>query len=109
MGLAGSGAADQHEIALVIEEVAGGQVADQGLVDLGRFEVELFQFLGQRQLGDGHLVFDRAGLLLADLGGQQVADDLLRFVLALQRRADDLIIGRPHAVELQLAHGVQHL
>jgi hypothetical protein len=33
---------DQHEVALMIEEVTGGQVADQGLVDLGRVEVELF-------------------------------------------------------------------
>lgn len=41
MGFAGSGTTDQHEVALVIKEVATGQVADQGLVDLGRLEVEL--------------------------------------------------------------------
>ena len=35
---------------------------------------------------DRHLVFDRARLLLADLGIQQVADDLLRLVLALGPR-----------------------
>ena len=44
MGFAGSGAADQNQIALVIEEVPGGQVTDQGLVDLSRFEVELFYY-----------------------------------------------------------------
>lgn len=109
MGLSGSGAADQHEVALMIEEVSGGQVADQGLVDLGGREVELVDFLGQRQFGDGHLVFDRARLLLTDLGGQQIADDLLWLVLSLDRCGDDLVVGRPHAVELQLAHGVQHL
>ena len=109
MGLAGSCSADQHEVALMIEEVAGGEVTDQGLVDLGRFEVELLDLLGQRQLGDRHLVFDRACLLLTDLGGQEVANDLLRLVLSLDRRGDDLVVGCPHAVELELAHGVQHL
>lgn len=109
MGLAGPRAADQHEIALMIQKVAGGEVADQGLVDLGRFEVELVDLLGQRQFGDGHLVFDRARLLLTDLGGQQITDDLLRLVLSFDRRGDDLVVGRPHAVELQLTHGVQHL
>ena len=63
----------------MIQEVAGGEVADQGLVDLGRLEVELLDLLGQRQFGDGHLVFDRTRLLLADLGVQQIADDLLRW------------------------------
>lgn len=109
MGLAGSRSADQHEVALMIEEVSGGEVVDQGLVDLGGLEVELFDLLGQRQLGDGHLVFDRARLLLTDLGGQEVANDLLWLVLSLDRRGDDLVVGCPHAVKLQLAHGVQHL
>ena len=58
MGFAGACAADQDEVALMVEEVAVGQVADQGLVNLGGLEVELLQFLGERQLGDGHLVFD---------------------------------------------------
>jgi hypothetical protein len=109
MGLASPGSADQHEVTLMVEEASGGQVPDQGLVDLGRLEVELVDLLGQRQLGDGHLVLDRARLLLTDLGGQEVANDLLRFVLSLDRRGDDLVVGRPHAVKLQLAHGVQHL
>ena len=60
-------------------------------------------FLGKRQLGDGHLVLDRARLLLADLGMQEISDDPLRLVLALHRRGDDLVIGRLHPVELQLA------
>ena len=55
MGFAGACASDQDKVALVIQEVARGQVADQRLVDLRRLEVELFQFLGQRQLGDRHL------------------------------------------------------
>ena len=50
--------------------------------------------LCQRQLGDGHLVLDRASLLLSDLGGEQVTDDVLRLVLALDRGGDDLVDRR---------------
>ncbi len=109
MGLAGPGAADQHEVALMVEEVSGGQVADQGLVDVGRLEVELVEFLGQGKLGDRHLVFDRTRLFLGDLCGQEIADDPLRFMLSFESRADDLIVGGPHSVELQFPHRVDHV
>ena len=36
----------------------------QRLVNFGRFKIELFDLLGQWQLGDGYLVFDRPRLLL---------------------------------------------
>jgi hypothetical protein len=49
--LAGAGAADQHGVALLVEEVAAGEVADQRLVDRRVVEVELLDLLGQRQLG----------------------------------------------------------
>ena len=88
---------------------AAGEITDQGFVDRGFLEVELVDLLGQRQLGDGHLVFDRARLLLIDLRLQEVADDLLGFVLSLHRSGDDLVIGGLHAVELELAHRVQNL
>jgi len=45
---------------------------DQGLVDRRALEV-----LGERQLGDRELVLDRAGLLLVDLGVEQIADNAL--------------------------------
>lgn len=109
VGFAGPGATDEHDIALLFEELTGGQIAHQRLVDRRFLEAELVDLFRQRQLGDCHLVFDRARLLLADLGIQQVADDLLRLVLTLHRRGDDLIVGGLHAVELQLAHRVQHL
>ncbi len=38
MGFAGSGVADQDQVALMIQGVPGGQITDQGLVDLGRRE-----------------------------------------------------------------------
>ena len=81
----------------------------QRLVDRRALEGELVDVLGERQLGDGDLVLDRARLLLGDLGLEQVADDALRLVLALHRRGDDLVEGGLHAVELELAHGVEDL
>ena len=85
MSLAGAGSADQHDVALMRQEVAAGEIAHQDLVDRRAGEVEVVDILGQRQLGDGDLVLDRARLLLGDLRGQQVANDALRLVLALDR------------------------
>ena len=113
MGLAGAGAADQHEVALLGEEASAGEVADQGLVDRRGVEDELVDVLGHRQPGDGDLVLDGTGLLLGELGSEQVAHDPLGFVLALHRGSDDLVSGRSHAVardahlrcdELEVAH-----
>ncbi len=50
-----------------------------------RSKLEVVDVLGERQLGDGDLVLDRARLLLGDLGRQQVADDALRLVRPLDR------------------------
>src|SRR5438270_849716 len=47
--------------------------------------------LGQRQLGDGELVLDRAGLFLRDLGAEQVADDARRLVPALDAARHHLV------------------
>jgi hypothetical protein len=109
MGLAATGPADQDDIALVGEELAAGQIMHQGRVDRGALESEVGEIFGQRQPGDGHLVLDRAGLFLCDLGREQVADHSLRLVLALHRGGDDLVIGGSHAVELQPAHRLQNL
>ena len=104
-----AGSTDQNQVALMVEEVSGSQITDQGLIDLCRFEVELVDLLCQWQLGDGHLVFDGPGLLLRDLGMQQIANDLLRFMLAFDGCRNDLVVSRPHAVELQLTHCAQDL
>ena len=64
---------------------------------------------GSLTSGDGHLVLDRSRLLFTDLRIEQVADDLLRLVLALCRSGDDFVISRLHAVELQLARRAHHL
>ena len=75
MGLAGSGSADQDDVALLGEEAAAGEIANEGLVDRRVFEDEVVGVLGERQPGDRHLVLDRARLLFRDLGLQQIADE----------------------------------
>jgi len=59
VGLAGPGAADQHDIALLAEEFPAGQIAHQRLVDRRIIEGELLDLPGIGQLGGGDLVFDR--------------------------------------------------
>src|SRR3546814_16426046 len=61
MRLARARSADQHDIALVGEESAGGEIADQRLVDRGAGELEVRDLLGERRIGDSHMTLDRAG------------------------------------------------
>jgi hypothetical protein len=86
MRLAGAGPADQDDVTLLGDEAAAGEVTHKRLVDRRAFELEVVEILGQWQLGDRKLVPDRACLLLADLGREQVADDALGFVLTFERR-----------------------
>jgi len=109
MGLAGAGTADQHGIALLGDEATAGEIIDQRLVDRRALELEVLEVLGKRQLCDGELVLDRAGLLLVDLGVEQVADNALGFVLALYGGRHDLVECSLHAVELELTHEVEEL
>src|ERR1700691_4266511 len=64
MRLAGAGSADQDDIALLSDEAAAGEITHQRLVDRRVLESDVVDVLGERQLGDGELVFDRARLLL---------------------------------------------
>ena len=109
MGLAGAGAADQHGVALLGDEATAGEIVHERLVDRRALELEVVEVLGERQLGDGELVLDRARLLLVDLGVEQIADDALGFMLAFDGRGHDLVEGGLHAVELELAHEVEEL
>jgi len=70
MRLAGAGSADQHSIALFGQKRAARQIAHQRLIDRRAGEVEVVDVFGQRQLGEGQLIFDRARLLFGDLGAE---------------------------------------
>ena len=76
MRLARACSANQHDIAPVGEERPGGEIADGRFVDRGAGEREVGDLLGER-----HLVFDRAGMLVGDLGLQQIADDVPNGIL----------------------------
>src|SRR4029077_17893912 len=86
MRFAGTGPADQHDVTLLSDEAATGEIAHQRLVDRRVLELKAVEILGQRQLRDGQLVLDRALLLLGDLGLEQVAREALWFMPAFERR-----------------------
>ena len=69
---AGAGSANEHGIALLGDEATASEVIDERLIDWRALKVEVIEVLGERQLGDGELVLDRARLLLADLGVEQI-------------------------------------
>ena len=107
--LAGTRTADQHDVALLGNEATTREVIHERLVDRRAFELEVIEVLGERQLGDGELVLDRARLLLADLGLEQIADDTLRLMLTFDGSGHDLVEGVLHAVELEFTHEVEEL
>src|SRR6266436_361667 len=109
MRLAGAGSADQHCIALFSQKGAARQIADQRLIDRCASKVEVRDVLGQRQLGDSQLIFDRARLLLGDLGAEQITDDARRLVPALDAGGHHLVVCRPHAVELERRHQLENI
>ncbi len=68
MGLAGSRAADENDVALLRHEAAAGEIARQGFVDGRPVKLEVVDVLRQRKFGDGHLIFDGARLFFGDFG-----------------------------------------
>jgi hypothetical protein len=109
MGLSGAGPADQDGVALLDDKAAAREVLGERLVDRRTLELEVVEVLGEWQLGDGELVFDRSRLLLVDLRRQQIANDALRLMLAFDSGGHDLVEGVLHAVELELTHEVEQL
>ena len=87
-----SSATASDHVALLRDEVAAGEIAHQALVDGCSLEGEVIGILGERQFGDGYLISDRARLLLRYLGLEQVADEALWCVLALDRRGQCLVV-----------------
>ena len=68
MRFTGSGASDQHDIALIGHESAGCKVTNQARIDRRVGEVKVVEILRQRQLCDGELIANRPVLLLGNLG-----------------------------------------
>jgi hypothetical protein len=91
------------------EEAALVPVAHQGLVHRRGGEVELGERLGQREARLAQAIGGRAGAVVGELGLQELTDDLLDRVPALERTGDDLVVGRPHARELERGHHLKDL
>ena len=109
MRLARARTANQHDVTLVGEERPGSEIADECFVDRRARKLEVRDLLGEWQLGDRHLILDRAGVLVGDLGLQQIADDVLDGILTLDRVSDHLVVGLAHTGELEIAHQLQDL
>ena len=109
MSLTGPGSPYQHAVALLGDEPAAGEIANERFVDRRVLEGEVVDILGARQFGGGELILDRAGLLLGDLGLEQVADDVLDGVLALDPGGQHFVEGGPHAGQLQPGHHVEEV
>ena len=62
--------ANQHEIALSLQEAAGGEFLDQELVDRRGEEVEVGQLPGHRQQGARHLVDEPNICRVAGIAGR---------------------------------------
>lgn len=72
VALAGSGAADQHDIIGAIHEVAEVQLPDQGLICLAGGKVEAGQVLVGGEAGRLDLIGDGLDLALGHLGLEQL-------------------------------------
>ena len=69
MSFTGTCSANQHDVALLGDESAAGEIVDERLVDRRAVELEVGDVLGKWQLGDSELVVDRSRLLLVDRSG----------------------------------------
>jgi hypothetical protein len=65
-----------------------------------------FEAYGYRRIG-AELRHQGVGRLLLRLGLEQIADKVLRLMLALERRGESLIIGALHSVELEFARHLE--
>ena len=100
--------ADQHDVALLGEEGAAGEVIDERLVDRRALELEVGEVLRQRQLGDGELEdsIERACFSLISALSRSPTTRCGSCYL-FHRSSHDLVEGSLDAVELELAHEVE--
>ena len=109
MGFAGAGAADEDGVALGVEEGAGGELAHLALIDRRIGEDEPVEVLEHRELGAGDAIADRSRLSVGALCPDQAGDERVELVAPGEALAGDLVEAGAHAVELELAHGLEDL
>lgn len=69
-GFAGASAANEDRVAFGNQEGAGGELADQALVDRGVSKNELVEVLEDRELGPCGAIADEASLTVRSLGAR---------------------------------------
>jgi hypothetical protein len=72
-------------------------------------EDELVDILQDWELGSADAVADRAGLPMGAFGPDQAGDERIDLIAPGKALTGNFIEAGAHAVELQLAHGLQNL
>lgn len=101
VGLAGSGAANQHDIVGILQEVAAMELAHQCLVDLAAGEVEAIEVAIGGEACGLELVGRRSHLSLCRLGLEQLRQDWDGGLEGGSTLLGQLAHGLSHAVHLE--------
>src|SRR6185312_10399896 len=109
MGFAGARAADEDGVALGVQEAAGSKLAHLALVDRRVGEDERVEIFEHGEPGAAVAIADGPRLPVGPLGPDQAGDEGIDLVAPGEALAGDLIEAGAHAVELELAHGLQNL
>src|ERR1700722_6457296 len=109
MGLSRAGPADQDQIALSVDEVAGGEFANLPFVDRRALEDESLEVLQHGESGAADAIVDRTGLTMGQPGADEPPEERIEFIAPRQPLAGDLVETGAHAVKLQAGHGVDDL
>src|SRR5665213_1811613 len=103
MGFACAGAADEDGVALGVQEGAGGELANQPLIDGCDVEGERIEIYENLELSAGDAISDRAGLTMGAFGPDQAGDKRINLVTPGKTLAGNFIEVCAHAVELELS------
>ena len=109
MRLAGSGAADQDQVALCIEEGAGSNLTDMAFIYRRVAEDESVEILQHRELRTAEAIVDRTRLAMGDLGADQAGEQRVKFLAPVEAFTGHLVEAGAHAVELEAGHGLNDL
>ena len=101
MGFTCPGSADQQQIALLFQEVISIQRRQLHGADRGVCAFEAVQVSGYRELGDAHLIADRAALTFGFFGFDHPFEPLLRRWQGALTMRQQLVAQRRHAKQFQ--------
>ena len=109
MGFPGAGSADENRVASGVEESAVGHLAHLAFIDGSAGEGEAVDVLENREFSAADPVDDRPGVPVVALGAQETGQQGIDLVTAHQPLAGDLVETGPHAMKLEVPHGLEDL